>query len=281
LRIGFISLGGGDALMDADKLETGEAPGLFRLDDQVVVVTGGAGLYGFPISEALAEAGGQVIVASRNTTKNEAAAAELSGRGLKVCALPLDMGREESVRELDRLVIERFGRIDVLINNAVSRPVRDFWEATEKEWEESLRINVAGIHFCSRVIAEGMLRRGYGNIVNISSIYGIVAPTFLIYRGTGITCPPDYAFHKAGIINYTRYLAVLLAPAIRVNCLSLGGLGTEDEDEEFVRRYSERCPLGRKAEVDDVKGPIVFLASRASRYMTGHNLVVDGGWTAS
>jgi NAD(P)-dependent dehydrogenase (short-subunit alcohol dehydrogenase family) len=251
----------------------------FRLDDQVLVVTGGAGLYGFPISEALAEAGGTVIIASRNIDKNEEAAGNLSGRGLNACALPLDMGREESVSELHRMVVERFGQIDVLINNAVSRPVRDFWRSSPKEWGESMRINATGIHLCSRIFAEGMLKRGSGNIVNVSSIYGIVAPTFRIYEETGITCPPDYAFHKAGIIHYTRYLAALLAPAIRVNCLSLGGLGTEDENQEFLRRYGEHCPLGRKANEEDVKGPILFLASRASQYMTGHNLVVDGGWT--
>jgi NAD(P)-dependent dehydrogenase (short-subunit alcohol dehydrogenase family) len=246
----------------------------------VIVVTGGSGLFGFPISEALAEAGAKVIIASRNHTENRRTAEKLAAASLDVHAESLDLADETSIREFCLTVRARFGRIDVLVNNAVLRTMKDLWHSTASQWEESVRVNVTGIHLCTRMIAEQMAQHGGGNIINISSIYGVVGPTFPIYQGTNMMCAPDYAFHRGGIISYTRYLATLLAPHIRVNCLSLGGLHSEGEDPRFVEQYSSRCPLGRKAETTDVKGPIIFLASDASRYMTGHNLVVDGGWTA-
>jgi NAD(P)-dependent dehydrogenase (short-subunit alcohol dehydrogenase family) len=213
-------------------------------------------------------------------TQNRRSAETLGTRGLDVHAEALDMGQEESIRQFCSNMRNRFGGVDVLVNNAVLRTMKDFWSSTASQWEDSVRVNVTGIHLCTQLIADQMLQREAGNIINISSIYGIVGPTFPIYEGTKMMCAPDYAFHRGGIISYTRYLATLLAPRVRVNCLSLGGLRSNDEDERFVEQYSKRCPLGRKAEADDVKGPIIFLASDASRYMTGHNLVVDGGWTA-
>jgi len=253
---------------------------LFSLEGEVVVVTGGAGLYGLPISQALAEAGATVIIASRDLERNERVASELRACGLRVYAQALDMSDATQIERFLNEAIEREGKIDVLINNAVSRPVRDFWTSTEEQWRDSLQTNIIGIHLCCQMFGRHMTARRKGNIINISSIYGMVGPTFPIYEGTSVTCPPDYAFHKGGLINYTRYLATLLALSVRVNCLSLGGLQTEDEDPKFVSQYSRHCPMGRKATAADVKGPIVFLASAASQYMTGHNLVVDGGWTA-
>jgi NAD(P)-dependent dehydrogenase (short-subunit alcohol dehydrogenase family) len=252
----------------------------FALDSLVVAVTGGSGLFGLPISEAIAEAGGRVIIASRNLDQNQRHAEALRARGLDVCAELLDLGQEESIRNFHSRVQRRFSGIDVLINNAVLRPMSDFWSSNASQWEESMRINVTGTHFLTQVTAEHMLQRKTGNIINISSIYGVVGPTFPIYKGTKIMCPPDYAVHRAGIISYTRYLATLLAPHVRVNSLTLGGLRNDAEEEQFVSQYAKHCPLGRKAEPEDVKGPIIFLASKASQYMTGHNLVVDGGWTA-
>jgi NAD(P)-dependent dehydrogenase (short-subunit alcohol dehydrogenase family) len=120
-----------------------------------------------------------------------------------------------------------------------------------------------------------------GSIINIASIYGMVGPDFTIYEGTQVSNPVNYAFAKGGMINLTRYLASFLAPfTVRVNSLSPGGFRTEETPVQFVRNYSQRTPLGRMAEADDLKGPVVFLASEASRYITGQNLPVDGGWTA-
>lgn len=253
---------------------------LFDLHGRVAVVTGGSGLYGFPICKALARARGTVVIASRNLDKNRASAEVLRGEGLSVREAELDLASTKSIEAFFQLVLKRFGRIDILINNAVVRPVRDFWESTPDQWEASLRVNVTGVHWLTRLVADSMRGRQSGCIVNVSSIYGIVGPVFELYEGTSVTSPPDYAIHRGGILSYTRYLATLLAPHVRVNCLTLGGLGTDDEDPVFNKRYSLRCPAGRKASTEDVMGPVLFLASDASQYMTGQNLVVDGGWTA-
>jgi len=252
----------------------------FTLDSRVIVVTGGAGLFGLPISEALADAGACVIIASRDLARNRERADKLRKKSLNVHAELLDLAQEKSIRAFHETVKTKFSKIDVLVNNAVLRPIHDFWSSTPSQWEDSMRINVTGPHFLTRLVVDDMLHEKAGNIINISSIYGVVGPTFPIYNGTQIMCPPDYAVHRAGMISYTRYLATLLAPYVRVNCLTLGGLRDDGEAEQFVSQYSSHCPLGRKAEPEDVKGPVVFLASAASRYMTGHNLVVDGGWTS-
>jgi NAD(P)-dependent dehydrogenase (short-subunit alcohol dehydrogenase family) len=126
-----------------------------------------------------------------------------------------------------------------------------------------------------------MCEQRSGSIVNIASIYGMVGPDFHIYQGTEMTSPVNYAFAKGGMINLTRYLASYLAPfGVRVNCLSPGGFYTNDMPPQFLERYLNRTPLRRMAEADDIKGPAVFLASDASRYVTGQNLAIDGGWTA-
>jgi len=261
-------------------MTTPESHNLFSLRGRTIVVTGGSGLFGFPICEALANAGATVIIASRNVDQNRGSVERLRKLGGDAHAEVLDLSREESIHEFHTAVTTKFGCIHVLVNNAVLRTTKDFWTSTPSQWDESLRANITGMHVLTRAFAGEMSKQKSGNIINISSIYGVVGPRFEIYEGTPVMCAPDYSFHRGGIIAYTRYLATLLAPNIRVNCLTLGGLKNDTEDPQFVQRYGRQCPMGRKAECEDVKGPIVFLASDASRYMTGHNLVVDGGWTA-
>lgn len=269
---------------------------LFRLDGRVAVVTGGAGLYGSVIATALAEAGATVVIASRNLAKCEEQAARLRDGGYRALAMPLDLTDDDSVVALKDRIVAECGHVDILFNNAAGRAAGTaeeqmkqkfaatrfaMDEMTRAQWETAMAVNASGLFVCSQVFAEQMKAQGKGgSIVNISSIYGMVGPTFPIYEGTQMTVPPDYAFAKGGIINFTRYLATWYAPyGIRVNCISPGGYYA-GQPETFVRNYEQRVPLGRMARWNDLKGAAVFLASDASQYVTGQNLAVDGGWTA-
>lgn len=269
---------------------------LFRLDGRVAVVTGGAGLYGLVIATALAEAGATVVIASRNLAKCEEQAARLRDGGYRALAMPLDLTNDDSVVALKDRIVAECGHVDILFNNAAGRAAGTaeeqmkqkfaatrfaMDEMTRSQWEAAMAVNASGLFVCSQVFAEQMKAQGGGgSIVNISSIYGMVGPTFPIYEGTQMTVPPDYAFAKGGIINFTRYLATWYAPyGIRVNCISPGGYYA-GQPETFVRNYERRVPLGRMAHWNDLKGAAVFLASDASQYVTGQNLAVDGGWTA-
>jgi NAD(P)-dependent dehydrogenase (short-subunit alcohol dehydrogenase family) len=269
---------------------------LFRLDGRVAVVTGGAGIYGSVITTALAEAGCTVVVAARGLERCEERAAKLCECGFRVLAMPLDLTQDESIVALRDRVITELGRVDILFNNAAGRaagtaqeqikrkfsaPKTDMAGMSRDMWEGAMSVNASGLFVCSQIFAEQMKTQGMGgSIVNISSIYGMVGPTFSIYHGTEMVNPPDYAFAKGGIINFTRYLATCYGPhGIRANCLSPGGY-YGSQPEVFVRHYEAHTPLGRMARWNDLKGAAVFLASDASQYITGQNLAVDGGWTA-
>ncbi len=252
---------------------------LFELTDQVAVVTGGAGLYGTPIARALAQAGATVIIASRDGAKCEERAAQLRAEGLRCHAEAFDLGDLESIRALYHRVSDAHGVPNILVNNALLRSPTQYDEATPEQWAAALQANCAGVHFCTSVFADGMRALDRGSIINIASIYGVVAPDFRIYEGEEFASPPDYAFHKGGIIAYTRYCASLFAPDhVRVNCISPGGYES-DQSTRFQERYNARVPLGRMATDEDIAGPVVFLASEGARYITGANLLVDGGLT--
>ena len=253
---------------------------LFRLDGKIALVTGGAGIYGIHITRALAEAGAHVVVASRGLEQCERVAGEMRDEGLKVSAAALDLGSEESITALRDGIVSEFGKLDILFNNAVARAGGDPSTVTEEDWETAMRINSTGFFLSCKIFGEQMIAQRSGVIVNISSIYGVVAPNFNIYEGTDMTSPANYAFAKGGMINYTRYMASYYGRfGIRVNAISPGGFQT-DQPEVFIKNYSKQTLLGRMATDDDIKGAAVFLASDASAYITGQNLMVDGGWTA-
>lgn len=253
---------------------------LFRLDGKVAIVTGGAGIYGVHITRALAEVGAHVIAASRNLEQCEQVAAEMRKENLKVSAMQLDLGSSDSIRDVCRNIVDEFGRIDILFNNAVARAGGDPSTVTEEQWTTAMEINSTGFFMSCQIFGEQMIKQKSGVIVNISSIYGSVGPNFNIYEGTELTSPANYAFAKGGMVNYTRYAASYYGRfGVRVNCISPGGFQT-DQPETFIKNYSKQTPLGRMATDDDIKGAAVFLASDASSYITGQNLLVDGGWTA-
>lgn len=252
----------------------------FSLDGKTVVITGAAGLYGTHFARSLAEAGAHVVVTSRELDRAEAAASSLRADGYRATGRSLDLSDPDAIERFSTELAEVGGPIDVLVNNAVHRAGGTLDGTSVEDWEATSAVNSRGLFHLTREIAAGMRERRSGSIVNIGSIYGMVAPDFSIYAGTDMTMPASYAYDKAGMIGFTRYLAAYLGPfGVRANCLCPGGLLT-DQDEQFVAAYTARVPLGRLANADDVTGALVFLASDASAYVSGVTLPVDGGWTA-
>ena len=250
----------------------------FRLDGQVALVTGGAGLYGSFIVDALAEAGATVYTAGRSLPKYQEQAQRCQNRGFSVCAARYDQSSIESMENLLAQILAEQGKIDILVNNAVLRSMKA-WDDLEG-LKASMEANATGIIAMINIFGRKMIEQKNGNIVNIASMQGMVGPDFTLYKGTDMDVPPDYFFHKAGLINVTRYYAARFAPfGIRVNAISPGGIQA-GQDQLFQKRYSERTFLGRLAEGEEIKGAVVFLASKASSYLSGVNLPVDGGYTA-
>ncbi|MCX8082661.1 MAG: SDR family oxidoreductase [bacterium] len=249
----------------------------FSLKDKVAIVTGGAGLYGRCIVEGLAEAGAYVYIVSRNVDNCNKLAEELKKKGYNVSGGELDQADTESIIRLKERVITEQGRIDILVNNAVLRPMKGP-DGPIEDFELSMKVNAVGVVNITRIIAEEMKKQRSGVIINISSIYGVLGVDPYLYEGTDMGVPPpDYFFHRAGIINITRYYASLLGPYnIRVNCISPGGFFA-NQHPEFVERYNKKTFLGRMANTEDIKGVVVFLASEASSYITGENIMMDGG----
>ena len=252
---------------------------LFDLRGKTAVVTGGAGHNGRQIDEALAEAGARTFTASRNLKRLEEQAARFAADGLTVTALPVDQGSEESIGQLLRHVAGAAGGADILVNNAVLRPMAD-WSSPAADFARSMEVNATGLFLLTRAFGEHMAARGGGSIVNIGSIQGVVGPDYTLYEGLDWGIPPDYFFHKGGLVQLTRFAAAKLGPrGVRVNAILPGGLFNQ-QDPRFVARYNARTFLGRMANQTDLKGAVVFLASEASAYVTGACLAVDGGYTA-
>ena len=250
---------------------------LLSLKNKIILVTGGAGRYGRPIVEGLAEADGTVITASRNLEVGQKLAIEFQQKNLDVHALQVDQANHESVLKLKSQIKSQFGKLDVFINSAVARPMKSY-DSPLKEWEESMRVNATGMFDITREMAGLISQSGGGAIINISSMMGMYGPDLSNYEGTDIgDPPPDYFFHNGGVITLTRYLARILAEKkIRVNCISPGGL-LSGQPERFLENYNKKVPVGRMAKFDDIKGLVVFLSSDASAYVNGENILMDGG----
>lgn len=251
----------------------------FSLAGQVVLLTGGAGLYGRGLAGQLAAAGAHLVLASRDVTALEKVAAAERGRGHTVTVHALDQGDEASILRLRDWVKTEFGRLDGLVNNAVARPMKSA-DAPLADWEASMKTNATGLFALTRACGDLMAAAGTGSIVNIGSIQGMVGPDNTLYEGLGMHAIPDYFFHKAGMVNLTRYFAAHYGPrGVRVNCVSPGGF-LSGQHPTFVERYARATFLRRMADEHDLGGPVIFLLSDAARYVTGTNLPVDGGYTA-
>lgn len=253
---------------------------LLSLRNKIILVTGGAGLYGASIVEGLAEAGGTVIIASRNIEKIKATAQKFRESGLDVHAMQMDQGNHESILILKSEIEKQFGKLNVFVNNAVSRPMKTYEDPIEN-FAESMRINATGAVDILREMADLIEKSGGGSIINIASMMGMFGPDLSNYEGTDMGWPPlDYFFHRAGIINLTRYLARIFADkSIRVNCVSPGGLFNH-QPQRFLENYCKKVPVGRMANHDDIKGLMVLLASDAGAYINGENILMDGGMHA-
>jgi NAD(P)-dependent dehydrogenase (short-subunit alcohol dehydrogenase family) len=251
----------------------------FRLDGKVAVVTGAAGLFGRQIGEALAEAGAKTYLASRSAENLEALAQQLLAAGGNVAVAPFDQGDEASCRHLLAQILATDGHIDVLVNNAVARPMAN-WADSLDAWAESMRVNATGLFCMTRLFGEQMAVQGGGSIINIGSIQGMVGPDFTLYEDLDWTTIPDYFYQKGGMIQLTRFAASKLGSnGVRCNVLCPGGF-LSGQEPVFVERYSRRTMLRRMANETDLKGAVVFLASDASAYITAATIPIDGGYTA-
>lgn len=267
---------------------------LFDLSSKNIIVAGGAGQIGFSFVEVLLDAGANVIIADIDTEMAYQKAKEsevVNATKEKLYIEYLDVSNNHEINKFYNKLSQIFNNIYGLINvfhykgdtrklNNKSSFFSEFSEYPEEAWNLVHDINLRGSFLMSQKVIPFLEKNGEGVIVNISSTYGIVSANKKIYGNSGINSPVAYATSKAGIINLTRYMATHLADKnIRVNCLSPGGVFNNQSDE-FINNYSEMTPLKRMANSNDYQGAILFLISNASTYMTGANLIVDGGWTS-
>ena len=253
----------------------------FRLDGKVAVVTGGSGLYGRQIVEALAEAGAKVYTASRNLESNEEYAKKMRDAGLEVYAGQVDQGDQESIDKFLAEITKDGQTISILINNSVLRCTNGYHGDNDR-FDQSMHVNATGLMMISRAFGDHMAENGGGSIINIGSYMGILGPDYELYKGTEMATDfaGDYFFHKGGMHNYTKFLASHYGKDnVRCNVLNLGGF-FNNQPEVFVERYCAKTFLGRMANETDIKGAIVFLASDASAYITGSSMEIDGGYSA-
>jgi NAD(P)-dependent dehydrogenase (short-subunit alcohol dehydrogenase family) len=251
----------------------------FKLNGKVALVTGGAGLFGRQIARALGQAGATLYMASRNLEALRQLADQFEKEGFHAEALQLDQGEEASIQEGLALIVRQAGGVDVLVNNAVLRTMKD-WSSPSADFAKSMAVNATGLFMMTRSFGDHMAQRGHGSIINVGSIQGMVGPDFTLYQGLHWETPPDYFYHKGGLLQLTRFAAAKLGPrGVRVNAISPGGF-LAGQDPVFVERYCRSTFLGRMANDTDLAGVVVFLASDASAYITGSNIAVDGGYTA-
>lgn len=272
---------------------------MFDIEGKVVIITGGFGYLSYNFSKILAEGNTNLIVTDINTTKQRDKIKELKELNSNDTLIyDLDITNKDEIEKVKNKVVDKYGRIDVLIN-AAARKTENFFMPFEefplKDWEDIMKVNLTGVFLCCRSIGKQMIKQRNGSIINIASTYGVVAPNPEIYEGSNldeiyasgklkgmyrVNTPAVYSVSKAGVIMLTKYLAANWGDKnVRVNCITPGGVYNKRENKTFLERYSKKTPLGRKAYPNEINGAIVFLASDASSYMTGHNLVVDGGWT--
>lgn len=255
----------------------------FRLDGRIIAMTGAAGILGQGAVAAFLREGARVCALDRSAADLERLGPD-SGQLLKIAT---DVSDPASVRAAADLLQARWGIADVLFNNAATKSENFFAPFEEfplEDWNAVLAVNLTGAMLCAQAFGGAMARRGRGAIVNTLSIYGIVAPDQRIYEGSEylgrpINTPAIYSASKAGLWGLTQYLASYWGgQGVRVNAITPGGVYS-GQNETFVRNYAQRVPLGRMATREDIVHGMLFLASDASAYLNGHNLVVDGGWT--
>jgi len=242
-----------------------------KLNNKVIVVTGGKGLLGTSIINDIFENGGIAVSLDINSITNE----DLS-------EIQCDITNEAQINEVLIKIIAKYGRIDGLVNNAYPR-TKDwglkFENIPYSSWKENVDLQLNSVFIMIQKISEVMKSQNSGSIVNIASIYGVIGPDFSVYGDTNMTMPAAYSAIKGGVINFTRYMASYLGPhQVRVNCLSPGGI-FDNQNDQFVKAYERKVPMGRMGLPKDISPTVSFLLSESSGYITGQNIIIDGGWT--
>jgi len=266
----------------------------FDLAGKVALVTGGAGLLGTEFCHTLAQAGADVVVVDLNGGAARNVSRDLVASGHLSLDIQTDITDSAAVKEMQAATMKEFGRLDILVNSAALDPKFDpghnspgdsgtFEDYPLETWKQALDVNLTGMFLVCQAAVHPMLMQGNGVIINVCSMYGLVGPDQRLYQRQGQPArykPVYYSVTKAGVLGFTKYLATFYAGKnIRVNALTPGGV-YNGHDETFLQEYAARAVLGRMAKKDEMNGALLFLASDASTYMTGANLVVDGGWTA-
>ena len=260
---------------------------LMDLTGRGALVSGGAGHIGREACETLLELGADVAVVDVDSSACRETVQVLSRRGKpRVLSVPCDLADSSATRAAVREGIALLGRLDILIHCAgylgssqMPGWAVPFQEQTVSAWDAAMRVNLTSGFVMVQEAREALDASAQGSVILFSSIYGLTGPDMRLYEGTEMANPAGYAASKGGLLQLTRYLATLLAPKVRVNAITPGGLW-RGQPEAFRARYERRTPLGRMATEEDLKGAVAYLASDLSSYVTGHSLVVDGGWTA-
>ena len=243
-----------------------------RLEKKIIIITGGNGLLGSAIIEKLIEDGAFVINLDINHKTNES-----------LSNIECDITNQESVDNSLNLIINKYEKIDGLVNNAYPRTQdwgNKFEDIKLDSWKKNIDWQLNSYFYMSQQVAMQMAKQKSGSIINIASIYGVIGPDFTVYDGTNMTMPAGYAAIKGGLINLTRYMASYFGPhKVRVNTVSPGGI-FDNQNISFVENYEKKVPLRRMGLPEDITPSVSFLLSNESKYITGQNLIVDGGWTA-
>lgn len=260
---------------------------LADLHSRVVLITGGGGHIGSAMADALAEQGADVALLDVSAVRAGQVAENLKARhGVNASAWKVDLEREMEVRRVAAQAVEHHGRMDTFIHCAAlggTSPLKGwvtpFEEQSMETWRKALEVNLNAAFILSQACAPALRSKGKGSIILVGSIYGMLGPDLRLYEGTPMGNPAAYAASKGGLLQLSRWLATALAPSIRVNMISFGGI-ERGQPETFQTRYIDHTPMKRMGTEEDAKGAAVFLASDLSAYVTGQNIVVDGGWSA-
>ncbi len=260
---------------------------LMDMKGRVALITGGAGHLGSTMAETLAELGANIVVVDINQQRCEEVAEKLkSAFSIEAHPIAVDLSDSVTVSGIPQRVLDQCGRIDVIVHSAayggdtkMEGWAVPFEQQSVAAWEKALSVNLTAAFVLVKESRTALIESGHGSVIFISSIYGSVGPDFGLYEGTAMANPAAYGASKGGLLQLMRYLATLLAPQVRVNAISPGGVW-RGYPESFHERYRARTPAARMATEEDIKGAVAYLASDLSNYVTGHNLMLDGGFTA-
>lgn len=259
---------------------------LMNLTGRVALITGGAGHIGRAIAQGLAEVGANIVLVDINKESLDLTKAQIEEK-YEVNVLPLlvNMESTDEIQSISASVEKKFGKLDIIVNNAafvgdsgLTGWVTDFEKQELDTWRRAIEVNLTAPFAIVQSCADLLKKSGTGSVINISSIYGIVGPDLSLYENTSMGNPAAYAASKGGLTQLTRWLSTVLAPDVRVNTITPGGVA-RNQPQSFTEKFVERTPLKRMATEEDFKGAAVYLASDLSAYVTGQNIVVDGGWS--